>query len=158
MPEETVARIEWFIRLRWLAAVGVLAFAAFGRILLQLQFTVTPFVFVAVWIALYNTGFLLLVRRTRLVGKWGDGFASIQVGIDILVLTVLMHLGGGIENPFISYYLFHTIITAILLSWRKVCVQVLLASVCIAGLAIAELTGILAHRHIGGFFAGRVLC
>ncbi len=151
MSIEASTRIDWFIRLRWLAVVGVLAFAAFGRILLQLQFAVMPFVFVAVLIALYNTGFLLLARKTRLEGKWGNRFASIQVGIDILVLTVLMHLGGGIENPFISYYLFHTIIAAILLPWRKVCVQVLLASVCIAGLAIAELTGILAHRHIEGF-------
>ncbi len=151
MSIEASTRIDWFIRLRWLAVVGVLAFAAFGRILLQLQFAVMPFVFVAVLIALYNTGFLLLVRRTRLVDKWGDGFASIQVGVDILVLTVLMHLGGGIENPFVSYYLFHTIIAAILLPWQKVCIQVLLASVCIAGLAIAELTGVLAHRNIEGF-------
>ena len=153
MPEEASARIGWFIRLRWLAAVGVLAFVAVGRILLQLQFVVTPFVFVAVWIALYNTGFLLLARKTRLEGKWGDEFASIQVGMDILVLTVLMHFGGGIENPFVSYYLFHTIITAILLPWRDVCLEVLLASVCIAGLAIAELTGILTHHHIEGLFS-----
>ena len=153
IPEEAAARIYWFIRLRWLAAVGVLLFAATGRILLQLQFAFTPFVFVAIWIALYNTGFLLLARKTRLEGKWGDKFASIQVGMDILVLTVLMHLGGGIENPFISYYLFHTIIAAIMLPWREVCLQVLLASVCIVVMAIAELTGILAHRNIGGFLS-----
>jgi signal transduction histidine kinase len=151
MPEETAARIDWFIRLRWLAAIGVLAFAAVGHILLQLQFAVMPFVFLAVLIALYNTGFLLLVRITRAEGKWGDGLASTQIGIDILALTFLIHLGGGIENPFISYYLFHTIITAVLLPWRKICAQVLLAAVCIAGLAIAELSGILAHRHIEGF-------
>ena len=58
MPEETAARIDWFIKFRWLAAVGVLAFAAVGHILLQLQFAVMPFVFIAVLIALYNTGFL----------------------------------------------------------------------------------------------------
>jgi signal transduction histidine kinase len=71
--------------------------------------------------------------------------------MDLLVLTALMHFGGGIENPFISYYLFHTIIAAILLPWRTVCLQVLLASACIVGLATAESTGILTHRHIEGF-------
>ena len=153
MPEEAPARIVWFIRLRWLAVVGVLGFIAVGRILLQLQFAVMPFVLVAVWIAIYNTGFLLLARRTRPKFKWNDEFASIQVGMDILALTVLTHFGGGIENPFIPYYLFHTIIAAILLPWRTVCLQVLLASVCIAGLATTELMGILPHRHIEGFLS-----
>jgi signal transduction histidine kinase len=106
--------------------------------------------YIGACIALYNAGFLLLSRRTRPKGKWADTFASIQVGMDILVLTILMHLGGGIENPFISYYLFHTIIAAILLPRRKVALQVLFASACIAAIAIAELTGVIAHRHIGG--------
>jgi signal transduction histidine kinase len=73
--------------------------------------------------------------------------------MDILVLTILMHLGGGIENPFISYYLFHTIIAAILLPWWKVALQVLFASVCIAAIAIAELTGVIVHRHVEGLLA-----
>ena len=151
MPEEAAARIGWFIKLRWLAAVAVPGFAAAGRILLRLEFAMAPFVLIGVCIAFYNVVFLLLSRRTQRQARWSSRLASIQVGVDIVVLTVLMHFGGGIENPFISYYLFHTIIASILLSWRKVCLQVLLASVCIAVLAIAELTGILAHRHIEGF-------
>lgn len=151
MPEEAAARVDWFIRLRWLAAAGVPAFAAVGRILLGLRFAFAPFVSIGICIALYNAGFLLLSRRIRPEGKWGDRFASVQVGVDVLVLTVLMHFGGGIENPFIFYYLFHTIIAAILLPWRRVALQVLFASACIAGVAIAELTGLLAHRHIEGF-------
>jgi hypothetical protein len=106
MPEEAAARIEWFIRLRWLAAVGVLAFIAVGHFTLRLQFTIKPFVVIGIIIALYNVGFLFLARKTRSEGKWCDKFASIQVGMDILVLTILMYFGGGIENPFISYYLF----------------------------------------------------
>jgi signal transduction histidine kinase len=153
MPEEAVARIGWFIRLRWLAAFGVLAFAAVGHFLLGLQFTFGPFVVIGIFIALYNAGFLLLAHRVQPAGKWGDRFASIQVGIDLLVLTVLMHFGGGIENPFICYYLFHTIISAILLPWWKVALQVLFASVCIATVAIAELAGLLPHHHIEGLLS-----
>jgi signal transduction histidine kinase len=152
-PQEASARIGWFIRVRWLAATGVLVFAAVGHILLRLRFAIIPFIFVGLYIALYNAVFLLLSRRTRPEGKWTDRFASIQVGMDILVLTILMHLGGGIENPFISYYLFHTIIAAILLPWWKVALQVLFASVCIAAIAIAELTGVIVHRHVEGLLA-----
>ncbi len=151
MPEEAAARISWFIRLRWLAAVGVLVFAVVGRELLQLQFSIRPFVFIGIFIALYNAVFLLLAHRVQPAGKWSDRFASAQVGIDILVLTVLMHFGGGIENPFISYFLFHTIIAAILLPRHKADLQVMLASICIVTLVIAEFTGLLAHHHIGLF-------
>ncbi len=153
MPEEAAARISWFIRLRWLAAAGVLAFAAVGHFLLGLQFTFKPLVVISISIALYNAGFLFLADKTRPEGKWGDRFASIQVGVDILVLTLLMHFGGGIENPFICYYLFHTIISSILLPWWKVALQVLFASVCIATVAIAELAGLLPHHHIGGLLS-----
>jgi signal transduction histidine kinase len=150
MPEEATGRISWFIRLRWLAAAGVLVFAVVGDRLLQLQFAITPFVVIGIFIALYNTGFLFLSYRTQPEGKWGDRFASIQVGVDILVLTILMHFGGGIENPFISYFLFHTIIAAILLPRYKADLQVMLASICIVGLATAEFTGLLPHHHIVG--------
>jgi hypothetical protein len=128
MPEEAAARMSWFIRLRWLAAAGVVAFTAVGRFSLRLRFAMVPFALVGLCIALYNCGFLLLSRRSRPDGKWSDTFASVQVGTDILALTVLMHLGGGIENPFVAYYLFHTIIAAILLPWWKVALQVLFAA------------------------------
>ena len=151
MPEEAAMRISWFIRLRWLAAVGVLVIAVVGRTLLGLRFAIAPFLLIAVCIALYNAGFLFLDRWSQLNSKWSKRSAFAQVGTDIVALTILMHIGGGVENPFVSYYLFHTIIAAILLTPRKVALQVLFASVCIAGLAIAELFGIVEHRHIGGF-------
>jgi signal transduction histidine kinase len=150
MPEDTAARMDWFVRVRWLAAVGVIAFAAVGRSVLQLKFAITPFLVIGVSIALYNTAFFFVGRASGLREKWGDRFAFLQVGMDILMLTILMYFGGGIENPFISYYLFHTIIAAILLPWRKVALQVLFASVCIAALAIAEFTDVVPHRHIEG--------
>jgi signal transduction histidine kinase len=118
--------------------------------MLGLQFPVIPFVLVGACIAFYNVVFLLLSSKGRKQNRSSGRFASFQVAVDLLALTVLMHLGGGIENPFVSYYLFHTIIAAILLPWWKVVLQVLFASSCMAGLAVAELTGALPHRHIGG--------
>jgi signal transduction histidine kinase len=152
MPKGAAARIEWFIQLRWVAALGVLAFATVGRFMLGLGFAIEPFVAIGICIALYNTAFLILARRTQPDSRWHDRYASMQVGLDILVLTALMHFGGGIENPFICYYLFHTIIAAILLSWWKVALQVLFASACIIGLVTAEFTGLITHHHIEGLW------
>lgn len=72
MPEEAAARIGWFIRLRWLAAAGVLVFAVVGSKLFQLQFAIGPFVFIGIFIALYNAGFLLLAHRVQPAGKWSS--------------------------------------------------------------------------------------
>lgn len=151
VPEKAAERIGWFIRLRWLAAVGTIAYPVAGHLLLGLELRAGPFVIVAIAIALYNCVFLLLSRNNGLVEKWGGRFATLQVATDIVVLTILMHLGGGIESPFIVYYLFHTIIAAILLPWVAVVLQVAFASACITGLAIAELAGGLHHRHVEGF-------
>ena len=153
VPEKAAERIRWFIRLRWLAAAGTIAFPVAGRLLLGLELPTKAFAITAVAIALYNCVFLLLSRKEGLDDKWGGRFATLQVATDIAVLTILMHLGGGIENPFISYYLFHTIIAAILLPWLAVVLQVALASACITGLAIAELADILVHRHVEGFLS-----
>ena len=152
MPEEPAARIGWFIRLRWLAAAGALAHPAIGHFVLGLSFRVWPFVLAGAGIALYNLLFLLAGRKGGFTGRKAGRFATMQVAADIIALTLLMHLGGGIENPFISYYLFHTIIAAVLLPWWKVVLQVVCASMCMACLAIAELTGLLAHHHIVGLF------
>ncbi len=155
-PEQAAARIGWFIRLRWFAAAGTVVFPIAGRFLLGLQFPVTPFVLIGVGIALYNTLFLFLSRKGQWVDRWSGGFASIQVVTDILVLTVLMHFGGGIENPFVYYFLFHTIITAILLPGPKMDLQVLFAVACVVGLVLAEYTGLLGHRHIEGLLGAEL--
>ena len=150
MPKNASARVNWFIRLRWLAAAGVLGFVAVGHFVLDFQFAVIPLVTIGCLIFLYNTYFLFLSHRIKPEDDRWDKFASIQVGVDVFALTILMHFGGGIENPFISYYLFHTIIAAILLPWRKVNLQILLASACIITLAVAELTGVVKHYHVKG--------
>lgn len=151
VPEQAAGRINWFIRLRWLAVAGVLIFTVVGRGLLHLQFAIIPYVIISGCIALYNIAFLLLARRIPLDGKWGERFASIQVAVDIFILTVLIHFGGGIENPFICYYLFHVIIAGILLQWKKVAMHLLWVFLCIIGLTSAEWTGLLAHHHVEGF-------
>lgn len=131
----------------------MLAFTAVGRLLLGLRFPVAPFVLIALGIGLYNAYFLFLSRRGPRDRRGAARFAGLQVVADLLALTALMHFGGGIENPFISYYLFHTIIAAVLLPWRSVMLQVVFASACMVGLAFAELSGLLPHRHIEGLLA-----
>ncbi len=152
VPGRAVERTAWFIRLRWYAAAGIVVFAVAGQSLLGLHFPLglAPYLAVALCVALYNGVFLVLNRQAELAQRWSGRLTTVQVILDILALTILMHFGGGVENPFVSFYLFHGIIMAILLPWRSVVLHVLFASACLTGVAIAESIGKLEHYHIVG--------
>ena len=41
--------------------------------------------------------------------------AALQIGLDLVALTTLLHFAGGAETPFIGFYLFHAIVGSVLL-------------------------------------------
>jgi len=51
----------------------------------------------------------------RVVGRAAT-LASAQITVDLIAVAALVHLSGGIENPFIFYSVFHVVIASILLS------------------------------------------
>ena len=118
-------RVGWLIKLRWLAIIGIALTPDAVRVVAGVQ--VNRF---AVWAV---AAFMVLVnltcawcRRARLVASdpetrlaWARGLAVFQSAADLLALTILLHVSGGIQNPFATYYIFHVIISAILLSKRS---------------------------------------
>ena len=118
-------RVGWLIKLRWLAIVGIAVTPDAVRIVAGVQ--VNRF---AVWAV---AAFMVLVnltcawcRKARLTSAdpqtrltWARGLAVFQSAADLLALTLLLHVSGGIQNPFATYYIFHVIISAILLSKRS---------------------------------------
>jgi signal transduction histidine kinase len=66
VTEELIGRIGWFIRLRWVAVVGILVFVELGRIILPIQFYRQPIYGILGVLVLYNlvaSLVLPLVRR-----------------------------------------------------------------------------------------------
>jgi signal transduction histidine kinase len=65
----------------------------------------------------------------------------IQVELDLLILTVVLHYSGGVVNPFFLFYIFHVIIAAIILP-RNLSFCVGLTAILLFGLLeVNELTG-----------------
>ncbi len=118
-------RVGWLIRLRWLAILSVALTPDAVRLIAGVEVDR-----LSVWAV---AGFMLLVniscawcRRARLSVTdpetrlaWARGLAVFQSAADLLALTILLHVSGGIQNPFATYYIFHVIISAILLSKRS---------------------------------------
>lgn len=135
--------INWFIRLRWIACV-----VAFVLVLLTVKVfhylqtgTMWPLFALIAVLAMTNLTYSSFIRK-KLFVKY---LKEIQIVTDLLILTLMLHFSGGIENPLAFVFLFHVILGGILLEKRKCYGIVALAFVLYASLALFELSGVVSH-------------
>jgi len=151
--KELTERLYWFIRLRWIAVVGVGLTVLFSSKILKFSLPVLPLYTITIFLAVYNLIFLLFLSLIR--GKESlalmNRIANAQISLDLLSLAALIHFSGGIENPFIFYFIFHMIIAGILLSRRASFLQATFAASLLFSLAILEYYGILPHYCLNKF-------
>jgi signal transduction histidine kinase len=156
LQAELIDRIDWLISLRWLAVVGTLLTIVvvnfyFPGLLLQ-----GPLIATTAAIALYNLLFLFYARRLRahestaLRLRQSTVFAYVQITLDLIALTTLLHFAGGAENPFAFFFVFHMIIASILLSLTASFLAALLASSLFAAMALLEYRGLIPHYNLAG--------
>jgi signal transduction histidine kinase len=63
---------------------------------------------------------------------------------------MLLHFGGGLENPFLIFFVFHVIIASLLLSRRATFFHATLGFLLIATIGVGECFGVLRHYSLGG--------
>ncbi len=108
-------RIAWTIRLRWLAVAGYLL----GTIIAK-NFSSIILPYEKMWIALACLAFINLVysissRWLKRLSFRGEIFVlQIQIIIDLIILTILVHYAGGIGNPIYLFYVFHVVLSSII--------------------------------------------
>ena len=98
-------------RLRWLAVVGQLAATVLAAAVLRLHIPLAPIIVVIVVTALSN-GMLAWLPA---VGKPPGWLVQVVLLLDVYLLTVLLYLTGGPENPFATLYLIHVAMAVIVL-------------------------------------------
>ncbi len=138
-----VALIEWGLQVRWF---GLGALLLLGSLLvLSGTFSFTRYVgtaLLALPVIVYNTLFLLLLRLEGFAGnervlrllRW------IQVPVDLVVLTVLLHLTGGATTPLSILYVFPIVVAILLVPIHGTYFAAACASLCYGVLALLELT------------------
>lgn len=109
-------QLAWFIRLRWVAAAGVIVVGLLSGWIPWLESRPGPMLVLGVFLLLYNVAMQRLVRsgmmaqRQRLhVLAWG------QVCIDLACLTLLTLWTGDLSSPVAGFYVFHMIFASLLL-------------------------------------------
>ncbi len=108
-------QVKWLIGLRLLVAFLFLGSAGIFAFREHPPFALTPlFVLIACTCLLTILYLLVLNRTTRLRRLCG-----LQVWIDVVLVTALVHYTGGIESLFAFVYIFPVLAAAILLSRRS---------------------------------------
>lgn len=167
--DNLIERIYWLIRLRWIAVVAVVLVVFFTKRNLNIPLTVPPLYSIALLLGIYNLLFLICLNRINnktlanlptyeIPRLESSGYpliinriANVQISLDLLTLSALIHFSGGIENPFIFYFIFHMIIASILLSRRASFLQATFAAFLFCSMVGSEYFGILGHYCLGGF-------
>ena len=161
VPKNTrlTRRAYWLIRLRWIAICGVLLIAGLAY-LLSVDFNYIGVISVSFLLMFHNTLSLYLLNRTIKSAEKKHILKNIknqifqQIIIDIILLSVLLNFSGGIENPFYLFFLFHIIISSILLSRLRSYFVFILAFILFLSIALLEYYQILPHNClcVEGFY------
>ncbi len=155
--EDLAARIRWFITMRWLAAAGLALAITAAWLAFGLSLPLLPLYAGNLFLLAYNLacriGFARLQARLE-APDWlqrAQRLASAQIFIDLGLLTYLLYFSGGLENPFVFYYIFHMILSAILLRNRFAYLQAAFAVLLLGLVSVAEALGWIPRFPVPGF-------
>ncbi|MFC1569969.1 histidine kinase dimerization/phospho-acceptor domain-containing protein, partial [bacterium] len=157
LERELDERLRWLISIRWFAAVGVILVILGTRYFLKIQLDLLPLFIGTIILLTYNTGFYFVNRKLILRRGQPSWFpmakqvAKFQIAFDLFLLAYFLHFAGGLENPFIFYFIFHMVIASMLLSTISAYFMASLAVLMLTVIAVMECTGIFKHHHLDGF-------
>jgi len=145
-----------FYTVRWITILGILAATLVASMVFHIGFPATAAYAICGFVILCNLALLYQSRRMRRMptGRvihqarvWG----TIHLLLDLAAFTVLIHFTGGIENPFIFYFVLHIIGASIILHYMAVYLLATSVTVVLALLVGLEYGGVIPHVNLVGF-------
>jgi len=138
-------RAHWLVRLRWIAGGVVILFSLAAALALP-GMRAIPVIGVGLAILLYN-----VLIRLGLSSLGPKRSLHLQILLDWLALAVLCHFTGGLESPFLPFFIFHVILAGMLVSRRACLRHGLVAIAIISGMTLLEYTGFYPPIQLPGF-------
>lgn len=147
LERELEERAAFFVRLRWLAGVGILLGAWLAVEVFGAGFSPWPLVITGVAVLIYNTVFALWPPVVR--GEATSRRVYAQMALDWIALSCVVHYTGGVQSPAAMGHVFHIIIGALLLPRFASWIQAGVASMLVGGLILVEDLGWWAPVDVG---------
>lgn len=147
---DLLSQVAWFNKLRLLAAAGVVWLTALAVHALDLPLQPRPLYLLSGLIAAIDGLYLLRFKQlSRVSARRVRRHVDLQIGVDLLILTALLHFTGGITNPLVLFYLFHAFIAALVLSVPAAVLVAAASLLLVVALGTAERLGWLPHHGLG---------
>ncbi|MBI5559789.1 MAG: HAMP domain-containing histidine kinase [Deltaproteobacteria bacterium] len=160
---ELIGRLHWYINIRWVTAAFIAAAAVASRTFFNVLLPLQTILTIALAVALYNFVFSLHLGRIKTshaaaadLPKRAERFVMLQAASDLLALLFLIHYTGGIENPFAFYFIFHTVLSSLLLKKNASYLQALFAVLSVGILTLMEYFSFIPHHHMAGFIGAEL--
>ncbi len=142
-------RLDWFNKLRWGAAAGILVAVVVADLWLAHSLPLRWLLLTTALLLLMNFGYVIRNRRQAPVDILAElRLVKLQMLGDLVVLTVLLNLTGGVENPLLYLYVVHVIMASLLFKGREIYHIAWLAIGLFTAEVLGEYAGILPHYHL----------
>lgn len=147
--------MSWFISIRWAAALAALVFLALAWRVFAVRFPVEPVLLAIAVLILYNAVLYLTVWRWRQMGQLARDevhvLAHTQVVCDLVLVALIWHFTGGVENAFGLFFIFPMVWASELLSRREAYIQAAVGAALVNAVVWGEYDGLLRHVHLSRF-------
>ncbi|HEY54966.1 MAG TPA: HAMP domain-containing histidine kinase [Dehalococcoidia bacterium] len=157
-PEEAAIRmwLRVFVTIRWITILGIISATLVASRIFDIQFPIAAAFGTCGFVALCNLALLFQARRiekmpaSQVVRK-ARTVGTIHLLLDLLAFIVLLHFTGGIENPFVFYFVLHIIGASIMLHYRVVYMLAISKIVAVMLLVGLEYSEVIPHVNLAGF-------
>ena len=145
-----------FVTVRWITVLGILAATFVASRAFDIEFPTAPAYAVGAFVALCNLALLFQARTLRklsaaLAIHRARIYGTIHLLLDLVAFTVLLHFTGGIENPFVFYFVLHLIGASLILHYIWVYLIATSVIVMVSLLVGLEYAGVIPHVNLAGF-------
>ena len=147
---------RWFIRIRWFALIILILSNYIVKHLFDISIQEAPIYLLSLILFVSNVLHTIFLRKitkepdSKVITKIKQEI-HFQILTDLIILTLILHYSGGIENPLILFFFLHMIIASsifsTLISYLYVAFVILLAAL----LALLECYSFIPHYPMEGF-------
>ena len=123
---ETEEALRWLVSMRWHAVAGQAIALFVAVVVLHLDVRVAPVALLVSFVAASNVVLDSVRRGETTRPTWWVG---VVVLVDTALLTALLALSGGSDNPFVVLFLAHVAVAAFLLDKRWIIAHVALVAI-----------------------------
>ena len=108
-------QLSLLIKLRWIACAGIAAAGFISTVVFPVLETAIPIYICAAVLLVQNVVYRAMLSKKPDAGSRCVILGIVQVELDLVILTLLLHFSGGVTNPFVLFYVFHIILATIIL-------------------------------------------